>query len=444
MLNSLRTDLRISTAEGTATNVMVGIGETYLPAFVLALTGSQLACGLVSTLPLVIGAVLQLASPWLLRTCGSYRRCVALCAALQAATFVPLLAAALTGRMSAVAVFAVVSLYWATGLAANGPWNAWIETLVPAPVRIRYFARRSRINQWGIVAGFLAGGIALQAAERLGIPLAVFAALFLLAAASRFVSVTLLTMHREPLLPRRNPAISLAGAFKSLIKGENGRLLLYLMAAQAAVQICSPYFTPFMLGELHFSYAVYAVVVCTAMVAKVCFLPTVGRMADRVGVRRVFWTSAAASIFGPLFWLVSNNWYYLVCVQVYSGMVWCTFDLATLLLYFETIPRQKRVHVLAFFNLANSAAMAGGSLLGAGILSALGADRAAYLALFAISSLGRAMAILLLVRAPAGSVLHEVGRVAEMPHYLRRPLSRSTAPVGGVRHERDTTVGSRS
>ena len=61
MLNSLRTDLRISTAEGTATNVMVGIGETYLPAFVLALTGSQLACGLVSTLPLVIGAVLQLA-----------------------------------------------------------------------------------------------------------------------------------------------------------------------------------------------------------------------------------------------------------------------------------------------------------------------------------------------------------------------------------------------
>jgi hypothetical protein len=440
MLNSLRSDLRISTAEGTATNVMVGIGETYLPAFVLALTGSQLACGLVSTLPLVIGAVLQLAAPWLLRTCGSYRRCVALCAALQAATFMPLLAAALTGRMSAVAVFAVVSVYWATGLAANGPWNAWIETLVPAPLRIRYFARRSRINQWGIVAGFLAGGIALQAAGRLGVPLAVFAALFFLAAVSRFVSVSLLTRHREPQPPRRAPAFSPAGAFRSLITGEKGRLLLYVMAAQAAVQISSPYFTPFMLGELHFSYAVYAVVTCTAMVAKVCFLPTVGRLADRVGVRRVFWTSAAASIFVPLFWLASNNWYYLVCVQVYSGMVWCAFDLATLLLYFETIPRQKRVDVLAFFNLANSAAMAGGSLLGAGILSALGANRAAYLALFAISSLGRAFAILLLARVPARGVVRE----AAMPHYLRSRLSSPSSRSGRARREQDTSVGSKS
>ncbi len=189
---------------------MVGIGETYLPAFVLALSGSQLACGLVSTLPLVVGAVLQLASPWLLRTCGSYRRCVALSAALQAATFVPLLAAALTGRMGMLAVFALVSVYWATGLAANGPWNAWIETLVPAPLRTRYFAGRSRINQWGIVAGYLAGGIALQAADRVGVTVAVFAVLFSLAAVSRLVSVTLLTMHREPQPPRRTPAVSFA------------------------------------------------------------------------------------------------------------------------------------------------------------------------------------------------------------------------------------------
>ena len=323
MFNTLRTDLRISTAEGTATNVMVGIGETYLPAFVLALTGSQLACGLVSTLPLLVGAVLQLASPRLLRSCGSYRRWVVLCAALQAATFVPLLAAALAGRMSVVAVFALVSVYWATGLAANGPWNAWIETLVPAPLRIHYFAWRSRINQWGIVAGFLAGGIALQTADRLGIPLAVFAVLFFLAAASRFVSVGLLTMHREPQPPRRAAAAPLADIFRGLRAGENGRLLLYLMAVQAAVQIAGPYFNPFMLGELHFSYTIYAVVICAATVAKVYFLPTVGRIADRLGVRRVFWASAVGSIFVPLLWLASHNWVYLVVVQVYSGMVWC-------------------------------------------------------------------------------------------------------------------------
>lgn len=444
MFNTLRTDLRISTAEGTAANVMVGIGETYLPAFVLALTGSQLACGLVSTLPLVAGAVLQLAAPRLLRWCGSYRRCVALCAALQAATFVPLLAAALTGGTGVTAVFALVSVYWATGLAASGPWNAWIETLVPVPLRIRYFARRSRINQWGIVAGFLAGGIALQAAGRLGIPLAIFALLFFLAGASRFISAGLLTLHREPQPPRRTAVTPPAEIFRALRAGENGRLLLFLMAVQAAVQIAGPYFNPFMLGQLHFSYTTYAVVTCAAMVAKVYFLPTVGRIANRVGVRRVFWASAAGSIFVPLLWLASNNWIYLVVIQVYSGMVWCAFDLATLLLFIETIPRQKRVDVLAFFNLANSAAIAAGSLLGAGILSMLGGNRAAYLALFAISALGRAMAMPLLARVRDRGVVRNVVQIVSAPHYLREPLSRLAAPPGKSRREQNVTAGSRS
>jgi MFS family permease len=423
MINNLRTDLRLSTAEGTANNVMVGVGETYLPAFVLALTGSQLACGLVSTLPLVVGALMQLASPWMLAKCGSYRRWVALCAAVQAATFVPLVIAALYGRMNAATVFALVAVYWATGLGSSGPWNAWIETLVPARVRTRYFARRTRINQWGIVVGFLAGGIALQAAERWNIPLAVFAALFFMAAASRIVSVGLLTMHREPHPPCRTSVMPLASILRSLSKGENGRLLLYLMAAQAAVQIASPYFNPFMLSELHFSYTIYAIVVCTATVAKIYFLPTVGRIVGRVGVRRVFWTSAAASVFLPALWLVSNNWIFLVGVQIYSGMAWCAFDLATLLLFIETIPRQKRVDVLAFFNLANSVAMAGGSLLGAGILAALGAGRGAYLGLFAISTIARGLAIVLLVRRPARSVVREIGRVTA-PQFVTRSLPR--------------------
>ena len=202
MLSVLRKDLRTSTAEGMASSVMVGVGETYLPVFVLALSGSQLACGLVTTVPLVIGAVLQLGSPWLMRKCGSYRRWVSLCALVQAATFVPLLIAAVSGHMSVVWVFALVAVYWATGLGSSGPWNAWMETLVPSRIRARYFAWRTGVCQWGIALGFVGGGIALQLAERWGIPLAVFAFLFFMASASRFTSARLLASQREPQPPR--------------------------------------------------------------------------------------------------------------------------------------------------------------------------------------------------------------------------------------------------
>ena len=95
------------------------------------------------------------------------------------------------------------------------------------------------------------------------------------------------------------------------------------MAAQAAVQISSPYFNPYMLGELQFSYSIYVIVVCTAIVAKIVFLPTVGRIADRVGVRRVFWISAAAIVPSSALWMVSNDYGYLIAIQLYSGVAWC-------------------------------------------------------------------------------------------------------------------------
>jgi MFS family permease len=389
----------------------VGIGETYFPAFVLALSGSQVACGLVTTLPLVAGAVLQLVSPWGVARWRSYRRWIVFCVALQAATFVPLAIAAAMGRFPLLLVFAVVAVYWAAGLGSAGPWNAWMETLVPGRVRPRYFAWRTRVAQWGIVAGFLGGGIALQAA---GCGCAgVFALLFLAAAASRLTSASLLASQREPVRPAvggsRPPAYKLTGL---LAGGVDGKLLLYLLAAQAGVQIAAPYFTPYMLGCLRFSYTVYAVVICVANVAKIVFLPALGRLIERVGVYRVFWLSAAAIVVVPGMWLVSCDFRYLIGVQVFSGVAWGANDLAVLLLFFETIPRDKRIDVLSVFNLANAIATSAGSLLGGALLLTLGTTGPVYLLLFALSAVARAAAMVLLARVPAAATSRVFGRLA--------------------------------
>jgi MFS family permease len=176
-------------------------------------------------------------------------------------------------------------------------------------------------------------------------------------------------------------------------------------------------------------------------VAKIIFLPTVGRIADRVGVRRVFWISAAAIVPSSALWLVSSNWEYLIAIQIYSGMAWCAYDLATLLLFIETIPRQKRVDVLAFFNLANSAAIVGGSLLGAGVLAALGADRHAYMVLFALSTIARAAAIVLLARIPAAAMIRQVARAIPAPHHLRPAPARPAVHTVKAGGKRETVAG---
>jgi len=53
-----RRTLRVITAEGMASAVMVGTGETYVAAFVLALGFGRVVAGLVASVPLLAGATI--------------------------------------------------------------------------------------------------------------------------------------------------------------------------------------------------------------------------------------------------------------------------------------------------------------------------------------------------------------------------------------------------
>ena len=381
---------------------MVGIGENYLPAFVLTLTASHTASGLVQTLPLLAGALLQLTAPGLLRRFGSYRRWVVLCVTLQAAAFVPLAIAAGIQKFPVVIVFLLAAVYWATGLATGPAWNAWVGTLVPQRIRSRYFARRSLICQSGFLAGFLLGGMALQARVLGDSRLQTFALLFAIAATARFVSVGFLSRQSEPSPPVERPCCwHWRSMRQALVEGGNGRRLLYLLAVQAAVQVSGPYFTPYMLGHLKFSYARYAILISIAYVARIACLPALGRIASRWGAERLLWLGGAAIVPVAGLWLVSDSFYYLVIIQVISGAAWATYELAMFLLFFEQVPRQRRVEVMTVFNLFNAVAIVIGSLVGGGLLLVLGENRGAYLTLFSCSSLLRATALVLLVKWPS-------------------------------------------
>src|SRR6516165_6423850 len=96
---SLRKNLRNSVSDGAAFSVMVGIGETYFPAFVLAMGMGEIAAGLVASIPLLVGAILQMISPVAVVRLGSNRRWVITCVALQALSFLPLVIAAVLGRL---------------------------------------------------------------------------------------------------------------------------------------------------------------------------------------------------------------------------------------------------------------------------------------------------------------------------------------------------------
>lgn len=75
---SLRKDLVAGHAEGAAAGGMTGLGETYLPAFALAVGLGEITAGLVASLPLLVGGLMQTFSPLAIRRLGSHKRWVLL------------------------------------------------------------------------------------------------------------------------------------------------------------------------------------------------------------------------------------------------------------------------------------------------------------------------------------------------------------------------------
>ncbi len=413
---TLERNLRASVGDGTCFGLMVGLGETYLPAFVLAVGLGEVTAGLVASIPQLAGGIMQLISPRAVRRLGSHRRWVVLCAAVQALSFVPLVVAALLGHISAIGILLIATLYWGSGLATGAAWNTWIGTIVPRAVRANYFSCRTRLSQAAVLAGFVCGGLALQYGASVNVPLTAFAVLFFLAGISRMLSASYLARQTEPEpIPRNMRQIPPRELFARLLRGGDGRLLWYMSLVQGAAYFAGPYFAPYMLRELHFTYGEFVTLIATAFVAKVLALPMFGRYASRFGTRSLLWFGGIGIVPVAAMWLVSDNFAWLMFVQLAAGSTWAAYELAVFLCYFESFPAEERTSMLTIFNLATTAAMVAGSLLGGAVLSYFGTTPAAYHLLFAISSLFRLMTLAILkivpeFAAPAGPVgLRTVG-----------------------------------
>ncbi len=430
-------DLLAGHVEGCAVGLMVGLGETYLAAFALALGLGEIFAGLVASVPLVAGGIMQLISPFMVHRFRSHKRWVMVCATVQATSFIPLAIAATLGRLPGWAVLVVASIYWGSGLASGPAWNTWVGTIVPRPIRAQYFARRTKLMQAAVMTGFLAAGIALHLCAQYHMALYAFAGIFASAALARMVSTATLAMQSEPTpIPANMQAVTLRELAHQFLFGQGNRLLAYIVAVQLTVQIAGPFFTPFMLGKLHFSYADYTILIATSFVAKILALPVMGRIAQNGSAERLLWIGGLGIVPLSALWIVSQSFPWLIVLQLAGGVAWAAYELAFFLLFFESIPEERRTGVLTLYNLANTVAWVGGALLGGALLTIMAKTHSAYLTVFVISGVGRLAALLLLWRVPGVRTAAASPALRSWKSRLKIGAGLGLAKLGAYREDR--------
>lgn len=397
---SVHQNVQRSYLDGISYSLMVGTGEIYLPAFALAIGLNQVIAGLVSSVPLVTGGILQLAAPSGVRILKSYRRWVVFCSAVQAACFLPLVVAAVVGAIPAPLLFLIAGVYWGAAMAGGAAWNCWIEELIPKKVRTKFLSTRTRLMQFIVLIGFVGGGHLLWHAERQDKTLYAFAALFTLAMVGRSLSAYFQWRQSEP--PHAHTGMKTI-AFSDLIsrlrKGDQATFLLYMVCMHLTVQVASPYFNPYMLKQLNLSYLDYTMLVGVAYIGRIVSLPTLGRLSSHLGATKLLWITGIgiAPLCGS--WVLSSNLAYLTAMQLLSGVFWAGFELAALLLIFENIRPAERTSILTLYNLAQTLAVVTGSLIGGAILEAFNETKEGFHVIFLLSTVLRLLPLLILIRA---------------------------------------------
>jgi MFS family permease len=190
----------------------------------------------------------------------------------------------------------------------------------------------------------------------------------------------------------------------------SGGIVAFLCCFVFGTQFAGPYYGPYMLREMGFSYQAFMLVVATSFLAKALALPLLGRLAARFGAVRLLAATSLAIVPLGLLWIPSANVAYLVGVQTLAGCVWAGYELAVALVFFEQVPARQRTGVITVYNLGVACATVAGAACGGLMLHALGADRRAYWTVFLVSFLLRLAAMPLLVRPGRAALRAHGGR----------------------------------
>lgn len=307
------------------------------------------------------------------------------------------------GHDAALALLLVVSLVSAVAhVFVQNAVGSWLGGIVPAGMRGRFFAGRSRIATAAMALGALAAALLLDRESdpnRDGPALAVLATL---ACAVGLASAWL--MHRMPApVTHEEGALPRASLLATARDPRLRPLLVYQLLLGAAISPGTAFFSLWLLDRLALPYLALAGHAFVIALARALAAPLWGRAVDRFGARPVLVVSTLGVSAMPLLWMASSPDFVwpLVLDAIISGALWGGQQIAMFDLPLRASDARARPQALAAVAMALGLGWIGGSWLFGALasgLSAHGTFDEPLRVIFVMSALGRAACALLALR----------------------------------------------
>lgn len=348
-------DRKLSFIDAFFFAILVGGGETYFTAYSLSLQHGELQAGLLATLPMALGGVLQLLTPHIVNKIRRYRVWVYFSAFIQSL----LLLIPIIGQTLAYpTLFLIVCLYWALFFSSSSVWSAWMSQVIEPKEYLNFFSKRNAVIYGGTLIGMTASGVILHFTNN-------FKLIFTIGIISRLISVFAISLKSDQGIDFREMTTFNKNFFEELKDYSNlQKVTTFVLLFRATIFIAAPFFTPYMFEILNFNYFQYMTIIAANFVGRILIMNLVGRLINESNIKWVFILSAIGVCTLPLLWLVNPSYHYLLGVEIFSGIVWGLFELIFLLKIFQKVPSERNGIYNISLNLYNSIIIALASLVG--------------------------------------------------------------------------------
>ncbi len=367
-----------SLRDGSAYNIMDGMGLRYITPYALSIGLSNKWIGFMAVFPTLFGNILRISFNKLYYK-NERKKIVLPFVFIQAFFWIPLI---LTGvfyfffgmklLLASILLIAFYSIIIISGVLAAPAWTSWMQDLVENK-RGEYFSKRNRINGLFLLVSMLSAGLILDYFEGGNIFFG-FVILFGLASIGRYISFYFLKKQYEPPAVRDDKAyFSFLAFIKKMPSNNFGRFVIFVSLISFGVAIASPFFSVYMLKDLKLSYFAFTLVNLSSLISPLILLPFIGKISDKYGTIRIMKISGFLIAFVPLFWIFSIFLMkfgsvvliaYLFAIELFSGFVWAAFNLASSNFIYDAVTKPKIILCFTYFSFINAVGAFFGGVIG--------------------------------------------------------------------------------
>lgn len=370
-----RRTLSLSVAEGMVAEAFTSCtSNAMLTAWAIALDCKPMLIGLLWALPYLAQAV-QFPAAWLTSRLGA-RRVAIVAVALSRQLQLPLavLPFLLCSRGTQQAIFVAITAASALlGVVGNNGWTTWMGEVVPAPLRGRYFGRRTALCTLAGTVGALGAGLLIDRARRHGLEHEGLAVMALLSCVLGAVTTGLMRRQSAPRDATPDPLPRWSTLLEPLRDAAVRRALTFNLVWNGAVGLSASFFQVHMAQNLGMTFLFISGHCAATAVVRMLAAPAWGAAIDRVGARPVILSCAAGIALLPALWLFAapGVLWPLAVDFIAGGALWGGFNQAIFQLPLRITPRRHRSFHLAAFSTAGGLAFALCSTLGGAVAQAL-------------------------------------------------------------------------